>query len=468
MSAASAIVAGRAYITVGVKGIQQSSSKLTNMMQSMNGKLGAIKAFAGITAAGAVLSGVAKAAKLAADAIVFAFNYARGQVIHSIEEISNVVKQSDRLGVDVSWMSQMRVVAADSNASMNELEQSFAAFQRNIATASNTGRGEAADTLDMLGLDPTALKNAGIPQAIEDVTRALGRIPEGSARGGAAMAIFGEQGRKLLPMLIGNVDLMQSLREQSDFLGTTMENDGARGVDNLRDSYKKLQMQIAAIWEAFTMKIAPAISSLIDGQIIPFVHVMQQLIGGFDDGGMAATSFSGFVGILANVFKQLMLAAVAQLGMMAKSVEQLLKWGADLLEVYSDVQEFLSGSRSSAADIVGTKLDDYAESIGGSSGHISDWVHSFDQNFADAQKEWADLVQRERDATVRGIGEPAEDIGNAVDKLSDVFKGEAMGRNAATMQRMQEWHQKNSKDIKEYVKRIAGLLNTAPLVRAVP
>lgn len=466
---ASAITAAKAFVEVGVKGVKESSQQLASMMgglKGMAGKIGldtkdiaaATKFTAALGAVGVAFNVVVGAGKAALQTIQF---FTKG-IEESMERVSGIVKMADRLGTSIGFASQLRVIAEDSNMSLNEMEQSMAAFQRNVHTAS-MGIGESYKTMKQIGLDPQKLANQDLETSIMEVTAALSTIPGQMDRGGAAMRIFGEQGRKLLPILGGNVDVFKALQEQSNFLGTTYDEEGARSVDNLRDSWKKLGMQLQGIWDQFTMAVAPALLQIIDGGIIPFIHVMQELIGLIDDGGMGVDAFGESFSWVTLIVKSLTAVIVGLMNESAKVFSFLIGVAKDLVKAYATAKEGF-GFDASGANAAAKQLEGYQNAIDLTTGKVSKYMRNFEENFAKAQSEWADLVQKERDNTAKGIGEPAEEIAESVQELSNVFKGEALQRNASTMQRLQEMSLQNTKDIKEYVKKIHQSFSSATIV----
>lgn len=467
---ASAIRAGRAYVEVAVANTQQASSKLTDMVNKLNGMFGG----AGKIAAGNIIAdSIIGALKQVAAQIKLVVSSTVSELVDAMLRLSDVVKQADRLGVGIGWMSKMRVVAKDSNMSLNEMEQSFAAFQRNIETAGQ-GVGESKITMERLGLDPKELASMGLEQAILKVTEALGSIPDTSARAGAAMRIFGEQGRKLLPILAGNTELFKSLIEQGDFLGLSVDENGARAVDDLRDSWKKFGMQVDAIWEKIVTNVAPAFSMLLDQYIIPGVHVFSQLVGVIDDGGLSADLMSVAFNAVSYAIKQATLTFI-------EFAEQSIRSSAKVIDSIANIIEFVRIANSEmlrlsgmswfvgdplreSMDFTVDKMRAYAEAFNKTANELDSFTNTFDERFRAAQEEWAELLKREREGLRNNI-EPLEE---AVADLSNLFKGDALGRSASTMQKIQEWHLQNAKDIKDYVKKIAGMLGTAPVVRMAP
>jgi hypothetical protein len=465
MATASAITAAKAFVEVGVKGTEESTAKMQKMIADINTSTKSIAASSKATAAGTWIDLLVKGLQSAAKAIRIVFNTIVSNVGESMERISNIVKRADRTGVSVGFMSSLQVMAIDSQVTLDEIEQSFAAFQRNMATA-GFGVGEAKGALEVLKLDPKMLSDLGIEKALPVITAALAKIKSVDERRGLAMRLVGEQGRKLVPILTGNVELMETLAKESEYLGSTYSEEGARGVDDWRDSWKKLGLQLNSLWDTFTMQIAPIFSQIIDGGIIPFIHVMGELIGLLDDGGMGADFMSNAMVYLGLVAKGVVSVLVGVANSIARGFAIVLGMISEAFKYLSNAQEFF-GADGTEAMKLSESWGGYRDSIEKSTAKVSAYMNNFYGNFDKAQKEWADLVAAERAATDRNIAEPAEDIVESVKELGEAFKGEALQRNASTMQRFQEMHLKNSNDIKEYVKKIAGLLGKSELLMAV-
>lgn len=469
MSAA-AIEAGRAYVTVAVKGTKESVNDLTGMVDKMKGKLssGDIKgALMGGLAGGVagvvanVLSQVAGAIGKVITGVVNSIKTSLDLIWQYSEGISNVVKMADRLGTSVGFISSMRTVMEDSGATMADFESSMKAFQRNMFTA-GTGVGEAKGAFEQLGLDPKELSMQDLYVALLKVVHATKQLGSSSEVAGVMMRIMGENASKMIPFLQGNTELFQTLIDQSNYLGRSLDEEGARGVDNMRDSWVKLGRQLDAIWEQFVINIAPAISYIIDGGLIPLIKTIGDMVASFGRANTTAKVFGLQYSIMAKMLVMVGINAARVAQIVAKmtasfltSIHTLIKLHG-LLTPMGRLKPFQNMERN----------------IGGMARELRSFERSLDAGldnfwpqFIKNQAEWKKMTEEERKLTKNVNDNFAEDVTAAANKIADVFGGDAMQRNASTMQKMQEMSLKNSTDIKDYVKKIHQSLIAAPVVR---
>lgn len=469
---ASAIEAGRAYVTVAVKGTKESVDGLTKMTEGMKDRLASgglrsalIGGFAGGIAGvvGAVLTQVGQQVGKIISSVVGMIRSSLKIIWEYSEGIANVVKMADRLGTAVGFISKMRTVMEDSGATMADFESAMKAFQRNMFTA-GTGVGEAKGAFEQLKLDPKDLSLDSLENAVFRVVDATKQLGSTSEVSGVMMRIMGENASKMIPFLQGNAGLFSTLTKQSQFLGRSLDKEGARGVDNMRDSWVKLGRQLDAIWEQFVMDIAPTLSWVIDGGMIPLVKTIMNMTSAFDDSSKTGVVFRSMLEIMGIVLVEIGRAAtqvgLALFNMFADSIRGVER----LLKLYADLWE-LTPWKAELADKAAVGIGKWANEMEGMQNKMQDSLGTFWDDFAKNQEEWAKLTAEERAATKSINDGFTEEVTAAADKISNVFGGDALQRNASTMQKLQEMAYQNNKDIKEYVKKIHQNLMAAPVVR---
>lgn len=471
MSAA-AIEAGRAYVTVSVKGTKESVDKMTTMVQGMSKTMssGSLKS--------ALIGGLAGGVAGVVGQVLLQVGQQVGKIITSVvgmirsslatiweyaAGIADVVKMADRLGTSVEFVSQMRTVVEDSGATMADFESSMKAFQRNMFTAS-TGVGEAKGAFEELEVDPMALSMMSLEEAVMTVVKATDNLATSNRVGGVMMRIMGENAEKMIPFIQGNTELFEALAKQSTYLGRTLDNDGARGVDNMRDSWVKLGRQLDAIWEKFVMALAPTISWVIDGGLIPLVRTIMDMTSAFDDSSVTGDVFRSVLESLGFILVEIGRAAtqvgLALFNMFTDSIRMVEK----MLKLYADFWE-LTPWEAEWADNAAGNIGKWSSEMERMQGRMQDSLGTFWDDFERNQEEWAKLTAEERAATKSINDGFTEEVTAAAEKIADVFGGEALQRNASTMQKLQEMAYQNNRDIKEYVKKIHHNLSFAPVVR---
>lgn len=127
--------------------------------------------------------------------------------------IDQTNKLSRGLGISFEQMQQLNLAASLSGASTEQLAQAFRKAQLTIAQAEQ-GSKTAVTALGNLGISINELAGLSSSQQFQQIARAIAGIDNPARRTAAAVAVFGEEGAKLLPVF---QELAQNLRRSESF-----------------------------------------------------------------------------------------------------------------------------------------------------------------------------------------------------------------------------------------------------------
>jgi hypothetical protein len=213
--ASRSIEAGKAFLKLLVDdkqfgpGLDQSLRKLNSFGNA------AIKAGAGLTALGGLLS-----APFVGAVAVFK---SVGDELYTL---------SQRTGIGVKSLSELKYAAEQSGTSLGAIER-------------------AARSLQKQGLDPAKF---------DEIAASIAAIPDPVQRAQAAFKAFGKSGSEIIPLLN---DLPQ-LRKEAQELGLTMSPEAAAAADALDDAFKALKMQGQALAITIGDALTPAVLTAAD------------------------------------------------------------------------------------------------------------------------------------------------------------------------------------------------------------
>ncbi|GIW55566.1 MAG: hypothetical protein KatS3mg082_1970 [Nitrospiraceae bacterium] len=248
MASASGIRAGAAYVELFVKD--------SRLMKGLNAAAARLKAFgASITALGAKLAGLGVtlglpflgAAKLFAD---------MG---------SDMKDMSDRTGVAVEALSELRYAAEQSGSGAEDLEKGLRTMSRNIIEAAR-GSAQAQRNLGRLGLTIADLTGLSPDQQFELIADRLSRIQNPANRAAIAMEIFGRTGASLLPLLSTGANGIQELRREANRLSLTMSTEDAEAAEAFGDA-------LSTLWKSLKQ-----VAFMVGGALAPTFKQIAQWI----------------------------------------------------------------------------------------------------------------------------------------------------------------------------------------------
>lgn len=262
MAGQEGIKAGRAYVQLG-----------TNQSELEKGLLAAekrVKDF-GVTIGkiGAAISGIGAA--ITAPLIYAAETFAKTG--------ADLLILSQRTGISVESLSKLSFAASQTGTDIDSVEIAIRRMEKALLSGSEENL-QAEATFASLGLSVEKLITMKPDQAFNEIAGAIGRIPNPTARAGAAMQVFGRQGTVLLP-LIQNIG---ELNAKASEFGLTMSTETAESAHKLEQSIRLLGSVMTKIVSTVGSALAPSFEqwntwmSRIGKTIIDFIRQNKGLI----------------------------------------------------------------------------------------------------------------------------------------------------------------------------------------------
>lgn len=284
MAAASGIRAGAAYVELFVK-----DSRLVKGLNAASAKL---KAFgASVTALGARIAGlgVALALPLLGAAKLFA------------DMGSDMLDMSQRTGVAVEALSELRYAAEQSGSSAEDLEKGLRTMSRNVIEAAR-GSASARQNLSRLGLTIADLSGLSPDQQFELIADRLSRIQNPANRATMAMEIFGRTGASLMPLLSSGANGIQDLRREANSLGLTMSTEDAEAAEAFGDALSTLWRSLKQVAFMVGAALAPTLKQLAEW----ITRVAANVAGWIDENRETVTIIAAVIAAIIGIGTALM------------------------------------------------------------------------------------------------------------------------------------------------------------------
>jgi hypothetical protein len=245
MSSAAGIRAGRAFVEIGA-----NDSALVKGLRSAQEKL---KKFGmGLSAVGGGMSALSSAilGPMAASVQVFS---------SSGDELS---KLSDRTGVSVEALSELRHAAGQSDVAVSDLQNGLNKMNKTLGEAA-TGSSSAIEALAALGLRVEDLQSLSPDMQFEALAEAIGGIADPALRTKAVMDIFGKSGANLLPLMTQGAAGVKALRQEARDLGLQVSGADAAAATLYGDTLANLWSVVKDVAFEIGAALAPALTALI-------------------------------------------------------------------------------------------------------------------------------------------------------------------------------------------------------------
>jgi len=260
MSTAQGIRAGKAYVEIGandsalVKGLKSAQEKLKKFGMGLSAIGGGMSALSG-----AILG------PMAASVHVFS---------ESGDELS---KLSDRTGVSVEALSELRHAAGQSDVSVGDLQNGLLKMSKTLGEAA-TGSDSAIEALASLGLRIEDLQSLSPDLQFEALAQAIGGVSDPALKTKAVMDIFGKSGANLLPLMTQGAAGVKALRQEARDLGLQVSGADAAAATLYGDTLANLWSVIKDVSFEIGAALAPALTALIQ-TVTPIVVGIAQWIG---------------------------------------------------------------------------------------------------------------------------------------------------------------------------------------------
>ena len=189
----------------------------------------------------------------------FAANMVRN-VANTADELA---KLSQRTGIAVEDLSRLRYAADLSGVSSEGMTQALTRLSRGMSDAAN-GTGEAAGAFQAMGVEVRNQDGTLRSQreVLADIADRFQRYEDGAQKSALAQQIFGRSGAELIPMLNQGADGLQTMADESDRLGNTMDGNTARAAEAFNDNITRLQTQMRSFSVAVGNAVIPTLAQM--------------------------------------------------------------------------------------------------------------------------------------------------------------------------------------------------------------
>lgn len=219
------------------------NDQLTNPIDKVQSRVAGFQARLGVLAAGAAV-GVASA---------FA-----AITVEGFKAADAIGDAADRAGIAVESMSRLKFVADQNDVEFSALTIALKKYQVVLSEASG-GQKEASNSLKLLGLSASQLKNLKVEDQLRIIADQFRRIKNPADQTRIAVELFGRSGEQLVPLLRQGGSAIEALTKEADELGITLDGRTVRAIDAADKALKKLKATISAFGSGVAGNIALAI-----------------------------------------------------------------------------------------------------------------------------------------------------------------------------------------------------------------
>lgn len=184
------------------------------------------------------------------------FTDAIGKAIDEMDEMS---KAAQKIGVDVESLSGLKFAADQSGVAFESLQNGLKKLNQSLFDF-DTATDAGAQSLKKFGVlvgDDTATALGKIADGFED-------IPDGVQKTSIAMAIFGKAGADLIPLLNGGSKSIEELTARAKELGIVFDGAAAKQAELFNDKISEMKTALGGVFIQISVGLLPVLSALTD------------------------------------------------------------------------------------------------------------------------------------------------------------------------------------------------------------
>lgn len=190
-------------------------------------------------------------------AISAGINKLEAMVTQAIDTGDELNKLSQKTGMSVENLSELRVAAQLADVSMNTLKTSVRGLYESISQAGR-GKGEKNQAFEAIGLDIEKLKGLKPDELFRTVTERLSQYGDSMERAVIQTKIFGKSGAELSPF-INELTRTTAMARQ---LGITMDTDTAAAAERFKDNMTVGKIASEAMGMRIAQVLLPSLEKL--------------------------------------------------------------------------------------------------------------------------------------------------------------------------------------------------------------
>jgi len=179
----------------------------------------------------------------------------------SAKSMANMAKSASSLGFTVDQFSRISYASQAAGVSAEALDNSVKELTRRLSNVDPMS--ETTRALQALGLayEHSTTKGMGVEKTLMSVAERFSTMKDGANKSALAMALFGEQGLKLIPFLNKGKDGIKELMGEADRLGITMGKEGSQAAIEYTENISKVASIAQGMANSFAREILPSVNS---------------------------------------------------------------------------------------------------------------------------------------------------------------------------------------------------------------
>lgn len=293
--------------TAGIsKGAERTAKQLRNIEKSSERATSALRGLVAIEV-GKLLAGGLRSATSAISSFI-------SDIRATVDETAKLAAQT---GIAVEALQVFQLAAKMSG--VDNLVEPIRKLGIEIGNAAQSGNIEK---FERLGLNFDQLSRMAPEEQFKQIAAAIAALPTPAERAAAAVAIFGEQGVKMLPLFEQN---LAAIEERMQRLGLVLTEDQTGAIEEMNDALLLVYKTFEGIIAQVTANLAPVVTELSE----MFLGMVE---------GYEAVNGTGGTAIADSITDALFDGADYVADLLDSAIAQLNDWGVNIENTFSGLE----------------------------------------------------------------------------------------------------------------------------------
>jgi hypothetical protein len=182
-------------------------------------------------------------------------------VTSGFRSVDMLAKQADMLGMSTESLIAYERMASRAGIEPEKFNKNLERMVVKLSQAAK-GTGEAATSLEMLGLGYSQLRNLSTDDTLKLLADRIAGVSSESQRVRIAFGLFGEEGVRMLKIMTEGAAGFEKAKEEAEKLGLAISRIDAAKVEAANDAFADLKNQTAGAGRIMAVALAPAVEAV--------------------------------------------------------------------------------------------------------------------------------------------------------------------------------------------------------------
>lgn len=198
---------------------------------------------------------------------------------------------SQQIGVNTTELQRLQFAAESTGSSADTMTKALLEQQKQMRETSINGATPFGKALEELGIKLEDIQDLGAEERLGKLGERLARVADDGRRSALSLALFGGEGAKMLPTVIGGTDALRAMGDEGERLGYVMSESTIASAAELEGTFESLSQMIQGVKNDIAAALMPTIAELV-GDLSGWISTNKELIAenvkGFIEGLIAA------------------------------------------------------------------------------------------------------------------------------------------------------------------------------------